>query len=90
VRYVTSRYVAPRRFARSALTKAEHELTCCESQKATMTVTTSPSQSSFMPPAEPYGSGTLLAFDTSAWNLDSLCRSLGIDSVWIAKPGSID
>lgn len=30
--------------------------------------TTSPSQSSFMPPAEPYGSGGLLVFDTSAWN----------------------
>ena len=33
-----------------------------------MTVTTSPSQSSFMPPVEPYGSGGLLVFDTSAWN----------------------
>ena len=33
-----------------------------------MTATISPSQSSFMPPVEPFGSGGLLVFDTSAWN----------------------
>ncbi len=33
-----------------------------------MTATTSPSQRSFMPPVEPFGSGGLLVFDTSAWN----------------------
>jgi hypothetical protein len=51
-----------------------------------------------MPPAEPYGSGGLLVFDTSAWNrqrhydhhFDPLCRVLGIESVWVADPGSID
>jgi len=47
------------RFARSALTEAEHEITYCESRQATMTATTSPSQSSFMPPAEPYGSARI-------------------------------
>jgi hypothetical protein len=64
-----------------------------------------------MPPAEPYGSGSPLVFDTSAWSrrtdaaaaagrsagvlhydrhFDTLCRVLGIESVWIVPPGSID
>lgn len=92
-----------------------------------------------MPNAEPYGSGTALVFDTSAWNrrtdpavlprwaatrdgelrgerrlpaadymiaaaaaergfavlhydrhFEPLSRVLGIESIWIAEPGSID
>lgn len=50
-----------------------------------MTVTTSPSQSSFMPTAEPYGSGGLLVFDTSAWNRQ---RDPVVISRWLATAES--
>lgn len=55
--------------------------------------------------AEPYGSGEPLVFDYLIAaaaaergagvlhydsHFDALCRALGIESVWIAAPGSID
>jgi predicted nucleic acid-binding protein len=55
--------------------------TCCESRQERTTVTTSASQTSFMPPAKPYGSGGLLVFDTSAWNRQ---RDQAVLSRWIA------
>jgi hypothetical protein len=45
-----------------------HASTCGESPLERTIATTSASRSSSTPPAEPYGSGTPLVFDTSAWN----------------------
>ena len=50
-----------------------------------MTVTTSLSQRSFMPPVEPYVSGGVLVFDTSAWNR---LRDLAVLPRWLATAGS--